>query len=603
MTEIVRHRDPDARIHQVVPRVTPALHAGGRSWWVMGTASSPGRPTAVDRWLPGWAALRRYDRRWLWPDVVGGLTVGAMLLPQSMGYAELAGLPPQHGFYAVIGALVVYALVGTSRHLGVGPEPGTAVLAATAVTTVANGDADRYIALMAALALLVGAVCLAAAALRLGLLASMLSRPVLVGYITGVGLTLLSSQLAGSTGVPIDADSFFPRCWEFVRHIEDVQAATLAVGATSLAAILALRHWAPTVPAALVAVGGSTIVVALFGLEGRGVALVGAIPSGLPVPGLPDVALDDVVALLPAAAAIALVGFTDNVLTARAIATKQGYRIDPNQELIALGAINLTAGLSRGFPISSSASRTAVPATLGSRTQLVSLIGSAFVVASLVALRPVLGHIPRAALAGVIIAAAIAIIDVAAFRTLWHVSRTELGLAIVATLGVIVLGVLDGILLSVGLSVAVALKRMAKPHDAVLGDLPGLDGWVDTDEFPAAQTVDGLLVFRFDAPLFFLNVVRFGDRLDEALQENPGDEEWVVIDCEGIGSIDASAVDALRDLVEHIMDGPTAVVAVARANDHVVARLRRANLLAPEGPLVEHPTINSAVRAFRDRGG
>jgi high affinity sulfate transporter 1 len=568
---------------------------------VMGTTTTPGRPTTVDRLLPGWSVLRRYDRRWLWPDVIGGLTVGAMLVPQSMGYAELAGMPPQHGFYAVIGALVVYALVGTSRHLGVGPEPGTAVLAATAVAGVASGDAARYIALMAALALLVGGVCLAAALLRLGHLASMLSRPVLVGYIAGVGLTLLSSQIAGSTGVRITTDSFFPRCWEFVRHLDEVHTTTLLVSGASLALILGLRRWAPTVPAALVAVGGATIVVAAFGLDDRGVALVGAIPAGLPVPGLPDITFDDAIALLPAAAAIALVGFTDNVLTARAIAAKQGDRIDANQELIALGAINLTAGLSRGFPISSSASRTVVPATLGSRTQLVSLIGSAFVVVTLLALRPVLGHIPRGALAAVIIAAAIAIIDVAAFRSLWRLSRTEFGLAVVATLGVVVLGVLAGILLAVGLSVAVALQRMAKPHDAVLGDLPGLDGWVDTDEFPAATVIDGLLVFRFDAPLFFLNIDRFGDRLEEAIRESPGDEEWVVIDCEGIGSIDVSAVDGLRDLVERVTAGPTTLIAVARANDHVIARLQRAELLAPHGPIVEFPTINGAVRAFRDR--
>lgn len=570
--------------------------------WMMGTLTSPGRPTTNGGWLPGWSVLRRYERGWLWPDIVGGLTVGAMLVPQSMGYAELAGMPPQYGFYAVIGALVVYAVLGTSRHLGVGPEPGTAVLAATAVAGVAgaaDGGAGRYIALMAALALLVGAVCLVAALLRLGHLASLLSRPVLVGYIAGVGFTLLSSQLGGLTGAPITANSFFPRCWQFLRHLGDVNPATLAVGMTSLAVLLGLRRWAPTVPAALVVVGGATMVVAAFGLDERGVALVGAIPSGLPVPGLPDVALADVVALLPAAAAIALVGFTDNVLTARAIAAKQGYRIDPNRELIALGAINLTAGLSRGFPISSSASRTVVPAMLGSRTQVVSLVGSAFVVATLLLLRPVLGHIPQAALAAVIVAAAIAIIDLTAFRSLWRLSRTELTLAVVATLGVVVLGVLTGILLAIALSIAVALRRMAKPHDAVLGDLPGHEGWVDTGEFPAARIVDGLLVFRFDAPLFFLNIDRFVDRVEAALLENPGDEEWVVIDCEGIGSIDASAVDGLRDLVERVKSARTNVVAVARANDHVTARLRLAGLLAPDGPIIEFPTINGAVSAYR----
>jgi SulP family sulfate permease len=572
---------------------------------MMGSSTSPDGPTTLGAWFPGWSVLRRYERGWLRPDIVGGLTVGAMLVPQSMGYAALAGMPPEYGFYAVIGALVVYAAVGTSRHLGVGPEPGTAVLAATAVAGVAGVADDgsgRYIALMAALALLVGGVCLVAALLRLGHLASMLSRPVLVGYIAGVGLTLLSSQLSGLTGVPITADSFFPRCWQFLHHLDDINPATLAVGLTSLAVLLGLRRWAPTVPGALVVVAGATVAVAAFGLDDHGVALVGPIPSGLPVPGLPDVALADVVALLPAAAAIALVGFTDNVLTARAIATKHGYRIDPNRELIALGAINLTAGLSRGFPISSSASRTAVPAMLGSRTQLVSLVGSAFVVATLLFLRPLLGHIPQAALAAVIVAAAIAIIDVAAFRSLWRISRTELALAVASMLGVVVLGVLTGILLAIALSIAVALRRMAKPHDAVLGDLPGLEGWVDTDEFPAARVVDGLLVFRFDAPLFFLNIDRFVERIEETLLDNAGDEEWVVIDCEGIGSIDSSAVDGLRDLVDRLTSGSTNVVAVARANDHVTARLRLAGLLAPDGPIVEFPTINGAVSAFRKLG-
>jgi high affinity sulfate transporter 1 len=524
-----------------------------------------------------------------------------MLVPQSMGYAELAGMPSEYGFYAVIGALVVYALLGTSRHLGVGPEPGTAILAATAVAGSAEGDADRYLTLMAGLALLVAGVCLAGAALRLGHLASMLSRPVLIGYITGVGLTLLSSQLASLTGASITAESFFPRVWELVTHLGDVQLETFGIGAASLAVILVIRAKAPTAPSALVAVTLSTIVVAAFDLDQRGVALVGAIPPGLPTPGFPDLGIADVRALAPAAAAIALVGFTDNVLTARAIGTKMGYRIEPNRELLALGAINLAAGLSRGFPISSSASRTAVPASLGSRTQLVSLVGAAFVVATLLALRPALAHIPRAALAAVIVSAAIAIIDVAAFAALWRISRVELVLAVVAALGVIVIDVLVGILIAVGLSIAVALTRIARPHDAVLGDLPGLDGWVDIGEYPNALAADGLLVFRFDAPLFFLNIDRFMDRVEQSLRENPGAEEWLVIDCEGIGDIDASAVEGLSDLVDRVVAGGVQVIAIARANDHLTTRLRRARLLAPDGPLRQYPTINGAVGAFRDR--
>ena len=553
------------------------------------------------RLMPGVDVLRSYQRSWLRPDVLAGLTVGAMLIPQSMGYAELAGMAPQYGFYAVIGALVVYALVGTSRHLGVGPEPGTALLAASGVGVVAAGDPVRYVSLMAALALLVAAVCLVAWVLRLGYLASMLSKPVLVGYITGVGLTLVSSQLAGLTGVPIDADDFFPRIGQFVTRLDDVHWPTAAVGAATLALMLVVRWRRPTTPTALVGVVLATAAVSVLSLAEHGVALVGSIPAGIPRPGLPDVSWADLSALLPVAAGIALVGFTDNVLTARAIAARHGYRIDPNQELFALGLTNLSSGLSQGFPLSSSASRTAVPASLGSRTQLVSLVAAAFVVASLLLARPLLSEIPRTALSAVILLAAFTIIDVRGFVSLAKVSRAECALAVVATTGVIVLGVLYGILFAVALSVAVALANIARPHDAVLGDMPDIDGWVDVDEYPNALTSPGLLVFRFDAPLFFVNAERFSDRVQQVLLDNPGSEEWFVMDCEGIGALDASALDALRELFGVLAGQGVQVIAVARANERVLHRLERAGLLQPSGPVHAFPTINGAVRAFHAR--
>jgi sulfate permease, SulP family len=561
----------------------------------------PARPGRPSGFVPGLALLRAYRRSWLWPDLVAGLTVGAMLIPQSMGYAELAGMAPQYGFYAVIAALVVYALVGTSRHLGVGPEPGTAILAATGVASIAGNDPDRYIALMAALALLVGAICLLGSALRLGYIASMLSKPVLVGYITGVGLTLLSSQIASFTGVRISADSFFPRFWQLLTRTGDVRWPTFALGAGTLAVMLVVKWRRPSAPAALIGVVVATVVVAMFALDGHGIVLTGAIPAGLPVPALPDVGLDDAARLLPIAAGIALVGFTDNVLTARAIAADKQYRIEPNQELFALGMINLSAGLSQGFPISSSASRSAVPASLGSRTQLVSLVGSTFVVITLLGLRPVLSHIPRAALAAVIISAAINIIDLDGFTELWRVSHKEFALAASTVLGVVVLGVLPGIVIAVVLSVGVALSRIAHPHDAVLGDLPGLDGWADVEEYTGAITVPGLVVFRFDAPLFFLNAERFSDRVEQVLGANLGSVEWLVIDCEGIGEIDASAIDVLRDLLVRLGQQKVKLVAVARANDFVLSRLQRAELIEPAGPLSVYPTINAAVRSFHQR--
>lgn len=551
--------------------------------------------------LPGLAVLRRYESAWWRTDLLAGLTVGAMLIPQSMAYAALAGLPPQYGFYAVIGALVVYALVGTSRHLGVGPEPGTAILAAVGVSSIAAGNGDRYVALMAALALLVAGICVLGAVARLGFLASLLSKPVLVGYITGVGLTLFSSQLAGLTGASIESDMFFSRLRELLGELDQIQPGTLALGVATLALMVGLRLTAPSVPGALVAVAAATAVSAFFGLADHGVAVVGSIPGGLPVPGIPNVSLGDLGQLLPVAAGIALVGYTDNVLTARSIAARQGYRIDPNQELLALGLTNLTAGVSQGFPISSSASRTAVPASLGSRTQLVSIVASAFVVVTLLGMRPILSEIPRAALAAVIVAAAIAIIDLGGIRSLWRTGRDEASLALATALGVIVFGVLVGVLVAVVLSVLMALYRMARPHDAVLGDHPALDGWVEVDAHTEAQTEPGLVVYRFDAPLFFLNAERYRERAEQVLADNPGAEEWLVLDFEGIGSLDASALDMLAQLVDELTGHRISVVAVARANDTVVGRLRRAGLIEPEGHLRSFPTINGAVAAYRSR--
>lgn len=557
--------------------------------------------------------LRSYERSWLRIDVVAGLTVGAMLIPQSMGYAELAGLPPHYGFYAVIGALLVYALVGTSRHLGVGPEPGTAVLAASGVGAIAGGDPDRYLALMAALAVVVGVICVVGAVLRLGYLASLLSKPVLVGYITGVGLTLLSSQIAGFTGLRIRADSFLQRIRELAGNLSGVNGWTLALASGTLGLMLAIRRLMPTAPAALIGVAAATAITALTSLTERGIAVIGPIPAGLPIPAVPSVSMRDLVQLLPVATGIALVGFTDNVLTARAIASRRlgtasgdgtavGYRIEPNRELLALGLINVTSGLSQGFPISSSASRTAVPASLGSRTQLVSIVASAFVVVSLLLTRPLMAEIPRAALAAVIVLAAISIVDVRGFVSLWRISPEECLLAGITAMGVVTLGVLPGIVIAVALSLLVALARISRPHDAVLGSVPGLDGWVDIDQYPDARPAGGLVVFRFDAPLFFMNSDRFAERIRAAVEKDAAPAEWLIIDAEGIGALDASAIDMLRDLTTDMSADGLQVIGIARANDRVVDRLRLARLLEPEGPLRNFATINSAVRAFHGRG-
>jgi high affinity sulfate transporter 1 len=540
--------------------------------------------------------LGGYQIGWLRLDLVAGLTVGAMLIPQSMAYAELAGMPPEYGFYAVLGALVVYALVGTSRHLGVGPEPGTAILAATGVAPLAAGDPERYVALMAGLALTVGAICVLGAIARLGFLASALSKPVLVGYITGVGLTLLSSQIAAFTAVPITSDRFFPRVAEFAAELGSIHAATFTVGIGTLVLILVLRRWAPRTPGALLGVVLASFIVAVLG-EDAGVRLVGAIPGGLPSPDLPGVGAADFGRLLPIAVGIAIVGYSDNVLTARSIAARHGYRIDANQELLALGLTNAVSGLSQGFPLSSSASRTAVPAALGSKTQVVSLVAAGFVVVTLVGLGPLLSRIPRTGLAAVIISAGIAIIDIDGYRALWRVSREEFVLAAATALGVIVFDVLTGVVIAITLSVLVALYHIARPHDAILGEYPELDGWVEASAFPEASTEPGLLVYRFDAPLVFVNLERFQERVQHAL--GPEGAEWVILDFEGIGALDATALDGLEELVSRLERDGVHRVGIARANADVLVRLGRSPL--SDGRIVTSPTINAAVRAFRLR--
>jgi sulfate permease, SulP family len=567
--------------------------------------TTDGRTDGIPRdAVGGFALLRRYQRGWLRPDLVAGLTVGAMLVPQSMAYAELAGVPAATGLYASLLAPVAYALTGTSRHLGTGPEPGTAILAATGVAAVAGAGVagDRYLALMATLALLVAAIAGVAWVLRLGALAQLLSKPVLVGYITGVGMVLLSSQLTAFTGVPIGADTFFPRVVEFARNLDAIRPTTLALALGSLGLLLSVRRWAPKLPGALAAVALATAVAVALDLAASGEPTIGTIPAGLPGFVLPGVAVTDVVALLPVALGVALVGYSDNVLTARAVATKMGYRIDPNRELAALASANLGAGVLQGMPVSSSASRSAVPASLGSVTSLVGIVAAGVVAATLLVAGDVLAEVPRAALAAIIVAAAFAIIDVQGLRELWRISRSEALLALATSLTVMIVDVLVGVLVAIGLSIAIALSRLARPADAVLGARDDLDGWVSVAD-PVSRTLPGLLVFRFDAPLFFLNVERFRSRVLQVLDENPGEESWVVLDLEGVSDVDASAIDGVRELLEQLEGDGVQTVAIARANAHALARLTRAELLAPAGPVRVFPTINAAVAAYRAQQG
>jgi high affinity sulfate transporter 1 len=550
----------------------------------------------VIAFLPGVAQLRGYRRTWLRGDLMAGLTVAAYLVPQVMAYASLAGLPPVAGLWAILAPLALYAVLGSSRDLSVGPESTMALMTATAVAPLAAGDPGRYAALAAALAVAVGALCLVAYAARLGFLADLLSRPILVGYLAGVALIMIAGQLGKLTGVPVDGGTFGEQVLSFLGGLGDIQGATLALGAAVLAFLFLIQWRFPSLPGPLLAVLLATVAVAVADLERRGIAVVGSIPAGLPVPALPD--LGDLRALLLPAVGVLVVGYTDAVLTARSFADRGGYRIDANQELLALGAANVGAGLLRGFPISSSGSRTALGVAAGGRTQLASLAALAAVVGVLLFLGPLLALFPTAALGALVVYAAVRLVDVAGFRRLGAFRRTEFALALAACAGVLVFDILYGILVAVGLSVAEMLHRVARPHDAVQGFVPDLAGMHDVDDYPQATTVPGLVVYRYDSPLFFANAEDFRRRALAAVDGQAEPVRWFVLNVEANVEVDSTALDALEALRAELA-GRGIVFALARAKQDLLDDLNAFGLTSSIGADLIFPTLPTAVAAYR----
>lgn len=564
--------------------------------------SRRGRRGAVS----GAATLAAYRRSWLRPDVIAGITVTAYLVPQCLAYAELAGLVPVTGLWVAVVAMVVYALLGTSRILSVGPESATAVMVAAAVAPLAGGDPARYAALAAALAVLVGAVCIAGFAFRLGFVADLLSHPILVGYMAGVALIMMTSQLGTLTGIALATETPVDRLAEVARRLDEVRAGPVLVGVGVVVLLLALRRLAPLAPGSLVAVVSAVAVVALLGLEREGVALVGAIPGGLPSPALPAIGAGEVAALAGSAVAIAFVAYSDVALTARAFARRNGETIDPNREFLALGAANVAAGLTGGFVTSASASRTAIVDAMRAHTQASGLVAAASVVIVVLLLPGAIALIPKAALAGIVIVAATRLIDVAALRRLGRFRPTELGLALVAGGGVLLFDVLAGILVAIALSVIELFARVARPPASVLGRVPGLAGLHNVDDYPGAETLPGLVVFRYDAPLCFANAADFREHalaaVDAEAEERP--VEWFLLNAEAIVELDLTAVDAVRELHGDLA-ARGIVFAMARVKQDLRAQLARGGLLDEVGPDRMYPTLPVALEAFeaRPRGG
>jgi SulP family sulfate permease len=551
----------------------------------------------VARLLPGVAHLRGYERGWLRGDLVAGVTVAAYLVPQVMAYAEIAGLPPVAGLWAITGSLVVYAVLGSSRQLSVGPESTTALLTASAIAPLAAGDPGRYAALAAALAGMVGAVCLVARLVRFGFLADLLSKPVLVGYMAGVAVLMIVGQLGKVTGVGVDGDSVIGEVASFVRGLGDADPATVLLAAAVLAVLLVGGRLLPSTPMPLVAVLLATAAVALWDLRNDGVRVVGEIPRGLPVPGVPDVGLAELGALLLPALGVSIVGYTDNVLTGRAFAARNRYDVDANSELLALGAANVAAGALQGFPVSSSGSRTVIGDSLGSRSQLYSLVCLALVVASLLFLGPVLALFPTAALGALVVYAALRLVDVAEFRRLARFRRSELVLALATLVGVLAADILYGVLVAVGLSVLDLLRRVARPHDGVLGYAPGVAGMHDIEDYPDARQVPGLVVYRYDSPLFFANAQDFRRRALDALDDGEGPVEWLILNAEANVEVDLTAIDALDELRTEL-DERGIVLALARVKQELREDLAASGFLDRVGEERVFFTLPTAVAAY-----
>jgi SulP family sulfate permease len=547
--------------------------------------------------LPAPEWLRQYQRSWLRGDLLAGVTVTAYLIPQVMAYAELAGLPAVAGLWASVGALFGYALLGSSRRLSVGPESTTALMTAAALGSVPAAAADPA-SFAAALALVVAGFCVLGWLGHLAALAELLSRPVLVGYLAGIAVIMVTSQLGKLLGFPVEGDGFLPELSYVVHHLADVHVPSMALGLATLAAMLTASAFFPRAPVALLGMLGATAVARVMDLPARGVQLVGTIPAGLPAPGLPDVGPADFVALLGPALGVALVAYTDNILTGRAFASRHGERIDAKRELLALGAANLGAGLLHGFPVSSSGSRTAIGDSVGGRTQVASLVTVACTVVAILIARPLLGAFPLPALGAVVVYAAARLVDVKEFVRFARFRRSEALLALATTIAVLLAGVLNGILVAIGLSVLDLLRRVAHPHDAVQGYVPGVAGMHDVDDYPTARPVPGLLVYRYDSPLFFANAEDFHHRALVAVAENAEPVEWFVLNTEAIVEVDITSVDVLDTLRRELTEAGT-VVALARVKQDLRDQLGPTGLLERIGEDRIFPTLPTAVEAFQ----
>ena len=551
------------------------------------------------RWLPGLHTLRHYEIAWLRHDVVAGLVLTSVLVPVGIAYAVASGLPGICGLYATIVPLLAYAVFGPSRVLVLGPDSSLVALILAVVLPLAAGDPQRAMALAGMMAVVSGLLCIVAGAARLGFVTELLSKPIRYGYMNGIALTVLVSQLPALFGFSVDADGLLKEIWGFIQGVVAGKTnwTSLMLGTGTLAVILLLKR-SKRLPGVLIAVVATTVIVGAMNLATiAGVSVLGSLPQGLPAFAFPSITYRDIVPVLLGGFAVALVSFADTSVLSRAYAARSGTFVDPNQEMVGLGAANLIAGFFQGFPVSASASRTPVAEAAGARTQLAGVVG-ALAVASLLLVAPnLLRNLPTTTLAAVVIASAIALIEVTDLRRIYRIQRWEFWLSIGCLAGVAVLGAIPGIGLAIVIAVIEFLWDGWRPHSAVLGRVEGVKGYHDITRYPDARLVPGLVLLRWDAPLFFANAELFQNRALDAVAASPTPVRWLVVAAEPVTSVDVTAADMLTELDE-TLHAAGIELCFAEMKDPVKDKLKRFGIFGRLGEERFFPTVGEAVSGY-----
>ena len=556
-------------------------------------------------WLPGLRAAKSYRRRWLARDVVAGVVLSTLLVPQGMAYAELAGLPPITGLYTSILCLLGYALFGPSRILVLGPDSSLGPMIAATILPLAGagGDPKRAIALASMLAIIVGVIMIAGAVAKLGFIADLISKPTMIGYMNGLALTILIGQLPKLFGFKVEAEGLIGEISGFVKGLADgdAVAAAAAVGICGIAMILVLQRWLPKLPAVLIMVVSAIAATTIFGLGQHDVSLVGVLPKGFPPLTLPGVRLADLGPLFTGALGIALVSLADTISTSSAFAARTGQEVHGNGEMIGIGAANLAAGFFQGFPVSTSGSRTAVAERSGAKSQLAGVTGAAVIIIMIILVPGLFRNLPQPALAAVVITASLSLADIPGTTRLWKQRKVEFLLSVTALAGVALLGVLPGIAVAVALSILNVFRRAWWPYNTQLGRVTGLAGYHDVQIYPAAQRLPGLVIYRFDAPLFFANATTFRDEVRRLAKAGPP-PAWIIVAAEPMTDVDTTAADMLEELDVALNAQGTSLV-FAELKDPVRRKIERYGLTETISSRHFFPTIESAVTAFRRETG